>query len=100
MWWEAAPTRFVCMFGLLRIISSHKDPAAGGSDDWTKSKAGVKYVYLLELRPDDSRKNKLNALTIALTFTQTGTVSFWKNRNYDQWAARHGTQARLSSTLS
>uniref|UniRef100_A0A915K6C6 Peptidase M14 carboxypeptidase A domain-containing protein n=1 Tax=Romanomermis culicivorax TaxID=13658 RepID=A0A915K6C6_ROMCU len=29
------------------------DPAAGGSDDWAKSKAGIKYVYLLELRPQE-----------------------------------------------
>lgn len=29
-------------------------PASGGSDDWTKSKAGIKYVYLLELRPEDN----------------------------------------------
>jgi hypothetical protein len=29
-------------------------PASGGSDDWSKSKAGIKYVYLLELRPEDS----------------------------------------------
>jgi hypothetical protein len=28
--------------------------AAGGSDDWAKEKAGVKYTYLLELRPDDN----------------------------------------------
>jgi len=28
-------------------------PASGGSDDWSKSKAGIKYVYLLELRPED-----------------------------------------------
>jgi murein tripeptide amidase MpaA len=28
--------------------------AAGGSDDWAKSVAGVKYTYLLELRPDDN----------------------------------------------
>nr|AVA09650.1 putative effector protein [Heterodera avenae] len=28
-------------------------PSAGGSDDWAKSKAGVKYVYLLELRPGE-----------------------------------------------
>jgi len=27
--------------------------AAGGSDDWAKSKAGIKYVYTLELRPTD-----------------------------------------------
>lgn len=30
------------------------DPAAGGSDDWSKSKAGIKYVYLLELRPEEN----------------------------------------------
>lgn len=29
------------------------DPAAGGSDDWSKSRAGIKYVYLLELRPEE-----------------------------------------------
>jgi len=29
-------------------------PASGGSDDWSKSKAGIKYVYLLELRPEDN----------------------------------------------
>ncbi|KAI6179601.1 Carboxypeptidase A2 [Aphelenchoides besseyi] len=28
-------------------------PSAGGSDDWAKAKAGVKYVYLLELRPGE-----------------------------------------------
>lgn len=29
------------------------DPSSGGSDDWAKSKAGVKFVYLLELRPGE-----------------------------------------------
>jgi len=29
-------------------------PASGGSDDWSKGRAGIKYVYLLELRPEDS----------------------------------------------
>ncbi|CEF68463.1 Peptidase M14, carboxypeptidase A domain and Proteinase inhibitor, carboxypeptidase propeptide domain and ShKT domain and Proteinase inhibitor, propeptide domain-containing protein [Strongyloides ratti] len=28
-------------------------PSAGGSDDWAKDKAKVKYVYLLELRPGE-----------------------------------------------
>uniref|UniRef100_A0A0M3JSW8 ShKT domain-containing protein n=1 Tax=Anisakis simplex TaxID=6269 RepID=A0A0M3JSW8_ANISI len=28
-------------------------PSAGGSDDWAKAKGKVKYVYLLELRPDE-----------------------------------------------
>lgn len=28
-------------------------PSAGGSDDWAKAKAKIKYVYLLELRPDE-----------------------------------------------
>ncbi|KAE9550889.1 hypothetical protein FO519_005892 [Halicephalobus sp. NKZ332] len=30
-------------------------PSAGGSDDWAKAKAGVKYVYLLELRPGEEQ---------------------------------------------
>ena len=29
-------------------------PASGGSDDWAKDVAHVKFVYLLELRPEDS----------------------------------------------
>lgn len=28
-------------------------PSAGGSDDWAKAKANVKYVFLLELRPGE-----------------------------------------------
>uniref|UniRef100_A0A915N1C5 Peptidase M14 carboxypeptidase A domain-containing protein n=1 Tax=Meloidogyne javanica TaxID=6303 RepID=A0A915N1C5_MELJA len=28
-------------------------PSAGGSDDWAKAKANIKYVYLLELRPGE-----------------------------------------------
>ncbi|CAB3410819.1 unnamed protein product [Caenorhabditis bovis] len=28
-------------------------PSSGGSDDWAKGKAGVKYVYLIELRPGE-----------------------------------------------
>jgi hypothetical protein len=28
-------------------------PASGGSDDWSKGKAGIKFVYLVELRPND-----------------------------------------------
>jgi len=29
-------------------------PAAGGSDDWAKGVAGIRFVYLIELRPDYS----------------------------------------------
>ncbi|VDK82401.1 unnamed protein product [Litomosoides sigmodontis] len=29
-------------------------PSSGGSDDWAKAKAGVKFVYLLELRPGEN----------------------------------------------
>nr|CDJ86459.1 Proteinase inhibitor and Peptidase M14 and Metridin ShK toxin domain containing protein [Haemonchus contortus] len=28
-------------------------PSSGGSDDWAKGKGGVKYVYLMELRPSE-----------------------------------------------
>nr|CAD2199712.1 unnamed protein product [Meloidogyne enterolobii] len=28
-------------------------PASGGSEDWAKESANIKYVYLLELRPDE-----------------------------------------------
>uniref|UniRef100_A0A915L8G2 Peptidase M14 carboxypeptidase A domain-containing protein n=1 Tax=Romanomermis culicivorax TaxID=13658 RepID=A0A915L8G2_ROMCU len=30
-------------------------PASGGSDDWAKLNAGIKFVYLIELRPEDNR---------------------------------------------
>uniref|UniRef100_A0A7E4VWY0 ShKT domain-containing protein n=1 Tax=Panagrellus redivivus TaxID=6233 RepID=A0A7E4VWY0_PANRE len=30
-------------------------PSAGGSDDWAKAKANIKYVYLLELRPGEEQ---------------------------------------------
>jgi len=44
------------MYGTKYKVGSGADtlyPASGGSDDWSKSKAGVKYVYLLELRPEE-----------------------------------------------
>jgi len=44
------------MYGTKYKVGSGADtlyPASGGSDDWSKSKAGIKYVYLLELRPED-----------------------------------------------
>jgi len=45
------------MYGTRYKVGSGADtlyPASGGSDDWSKSKAGIKFVYLLELRPEDS----------------------------------------------
>ena len=45
------------LYGTKYKIGSGADalyPAAGGSDDWAKDRAGVKYVYLLELRPDET----------------------------------------------
>uniref|UniRef100_A0A915JBR4 Zinc carboxypeptidase A 1 n=1 Tax=Romanomermis culicivorax TaxID=13658 RepID=A0A915JBR4_ROMCU len=44
------------LYGTKYRVGSGADtlyPAAGGSDDWSKSKAGIKYVYLLELRPEE-----------------------------------------------
>lgn len=38
----------------LYLKFSFADPSSGGSDDWAKTKAGVKYTYLLELRPDEN----------------------------------------------
>ncbi|CAI4224255.1 unnamed protein product [Auanema sp. JU1783] len=32
-------------------------PASGGSDDWAKSEMGIKYVYLIELRPEMELSN-------------------------------------------
>lgn len=44
-------------YGTIYKVGSSADllryGAAGGSDDWAKSKMGIKFVYLLELRPDE-----------------------------------------------
>ena len=36
------------------MLSVLLDAASGGAFDWAKQKAGVKYSYTLELRPDGS----------------------------------------------
>uniref|UniRef100_A0A0R3RGL8 ShKT domain-containing protein n=1 Tax=Elaeophora elaphi TaxID=1147741 RepID=A0A0R3RGL8_9BILA len=44
------------LYGTKYVVGSGADtlyPASGGSEDWAKQTAGVKYVYLLELRPDE-----------------------------------------------
>ncbi|KAM3720590.1 putative carboxypeptidase suro-1 [Dirofilaria immitis] len=44
------------LYGTRYIVGSGADtlyPASGGSEDWAKQTAGIKYVYLLELRPDE-----------------------------------------------
>ncbi len=34
-------------------------PASGGSEDWAKEQAKIKFVYLLELRPDEKSRAHL-----------------------------------------
>ena len=41
------------------------DPASGGSEDWAKQSAGIKYVYLLELRPDEKSEAILSQIPVA-----------------------------------
>ncbi|KAK6019974.1 zinc carboxypeptidase, partial [Ostertagia ostertagi] len=44
------------VYGTKYVVGSGADtlyPASGGSEDWAKHAGGVKYVYLLELRPDE-----------------------------------------------
>jgi murein tripeptide amidase MpaA len=53
---EKAANALKKLYGTKYKVGSGADtlyPASGGSDDWTK-KAGIKYVYLIELRPEDS----------------------------------------------
>ncbi|KRZ86760.1 Carboxypeptidase A4, partial [Trichinella sp. T8] len=40
----------------IKATEALKHPSAGGSDDWAKYAAKIKYVYLLELRPDEDRR--------------------------------------------
>ena len=44
----------LCVQSLEPITSSCTDPASGGADDWAKTSAGVKYSFLVELRPTDN----------------------------------------------
>ncbi|CAJ0576156.1 unnamed protein product, partial [Mesorhabditis spiculigera] len=44
------------LYGTKYILGSGADtlyPASGGSEDWAKKHAKIKFVYLLELRPDE-----------------------------------------------
>lgn len=34
-------------------------PASGGSDDWAKDQMKIKYVFLMELRPEDDGQSLL-----------------------------------------
>uniref|UniRef100_A0A915E6J6 Peptidase M14 carboxypeptidase A domain-containing protein n=1 Tax=Ditylenchus dipsaci TaxID=166011 RepID=A0A915E6J6_9BILA len=51
---EKATGRLRDIYGTKYRVGTGADllaPASGGSDDWAKEKLGVKYVYLVELRP-------------------------------------------------
>lgn len=44
------------VYGTKYVVGSGADtlyPASGGSEDWAKHTGGIKFVYLLELRPDE-----------------------------------------------
>ncbi|VDN31741.1 unnamed protein product, partial [Cylicostephanus goldi] len=38
---------------IVKKLLRFADPASGGSEDWAKGKARVKYSYLFELRPEE-----------------------------------------------
>ena len=44
---------YVVLYFELCCILSDLDKSAGGSDDWAKGVARIKYVYTVELRPSD-----------------------------------------------
>ena len=72
------------------------DPASGGSEDWAKHSGGVKYVYLLELRPDEKSKHTHFIISVTtVNYFQTGTVSFWANQNWSLQLGRPGKELRL-----
>ncbi|CAJ0956769.1 unnamed protein product, partial [Mesorhabditis belari] len=51
-----AVSRLENVYGTVYRMGTGADtlaPASGGSDDWAKSKMRVKYVYLIELRPEE-----------------------------------------------
>ncbi|KAI6241272.1 ShKT domain-containing protein [Aphelenchoides fujianensis] len=44
------------LYGTKYLVGSGADVLSGGSEDWAKQSAGVKFVYLLELRPDEKKQ--------------------------------------------
>lgn len=53
---KKAATALKRLYGTKYVVGSGADtlyPASGGSEDWVKHAANVKFVYLLELRPDE-----------------------------------------------
>ncbi|PAV81627.1 hypothetical protein WR25_17483 [Diploscapter pachys] len=55
-----AITKLARMYGTQYRMGTGADtlaPASGGSDDWAKGTLGVKYVYLIELRPQFELSN-------------------------------------------
>ncbi|KAL7074098.1 hypothetical protein ACQ4LE_006595 [Meloidogyne hapla] len=53
---QRAATALSSLYGTKYVVGSGADtlyPASGGSEDWAKESANIKYVYLLELRPDE-----------------------------------------------
>lgn len=61
----------LCTFIFISIFNSlNLAPASGGSDDWAKEKLGVRYVYLIELRPHNDCKIKCANIMKHLHFSQ------------------------------
>ena len=57
------------------IVNSRlTDAAAGGSDDWAKGSAGIKYAYTVELRDTGKHGFILPAAMIKETATETWTA--------------------------
>ncbi|KAF8365832.1 hypothetical protein PRIPAC_83661, partial [Pristionchus pacificus] len=53
---KRATAALEAMYGTKYIVGSGADtlyPASGGSEDWVKQTTHVKYVYLIELRPEE-----------------------------------------------
>jgi hypothetical protein len=56
---ERAVNRLRSVYGTEYQVGTGADllaPASGGSDDWAKESLGIRYVYLVELRPHNDCK--------------------------------------------
>ena len=78
-----AVTALKSIHGTQYVVGSSADllyPSAGGSDDWANVKAGIRYVYLLEMRPDQHYKDGF-----ILPENQVIPPRAWREETSEDW---------------
>uniref|UniRef100_A0A1I8BTT3 ShKT domain-containing protein n=1 Tax=Meloidogyne hapla TaxID=6305 RepID=A0A1I8BTT3_MELHA len=79
---QRAATALSSLYGTKYVVGSGADtlyPASGGSEDWAKESANIKYVYLLELRPDEKIAGVRQFILTDKTTNNTPIITETKN---------------------